>query len=665
MLTKGNIINNQYQLVEELGSGLSATVWQAKLIEKEEFCVLKIFNLSNPKRKQDFSNEWEIMQQFTRETDPYVHFGFESFISSSPVEIGVIVSEWAKKGTLANLFENIRLGKETLSYKEKQDLMFRMIAGLSSIHSKKIPSGKDLVHRDLKPANILLKEKTLPFIADFAISSWVESERVTENPIGAIEYMSPEALEGSLSQAMDVWAIGTIFYELLAGKPLYNRATWTSPTALMREICDLTKKAPLKLPDEIPVNIKAIIDKALQKETKLRYLSALEMQLALEKAINQENMVLSTITPSLLTKPFLTNSNFPPTTSKTSSKAQSPIYQVSNNTDELFTSPNNVLNKSLDTSFSNTAIIANKKNIALSDGGKQYFTPLRIIFLLIIPIFLFSFSYFYLVLYQETKMPVLPANPLPPEDLLIKIPSHGMVLVPKGRFLMGAKNPINSELHEGKERELEVEAFYLDLREVTNREFLTFLNANANNPLLTRWRNWKVKESEMENPAANVTPEEAQAYASWLGKRLPTEIEWEYAARGNNLGQVKYFYPWGDSKKEISTYANSKESGKNRPVEVGNYLQGKSPFGILDLAGNVAEWTSSCYQANNSTDSKKPLSKSDCSMEYKIFRGGSYHDDALNLRTTRRFWLAQTNNRERHQEILRSIGFRCAKDLEH
>jgi serine/threonine-protein kinase len=617
MLVQETIINNKYKLVEEIGKGLSAIVWKAKKLDQEELYVLKIFNLLNPNRKQDFYNEWEVMKQFNCSQDSYVNFGIESFTTNIPMELGIIVSKYAKYGTLADLFENIRLGKETLSFSQKQDLILKILSGLRSIHRKTSFDGKALVHRDLKPANILLIEKTLPCITDFAISSWVESERVTENPVGAIEYMSPEALEGTLSQAIDVWAAGAVFYELLTEKPLYSRTVWTSPTVLMREICNLNKKAPLDLKDDIPLEIKNLISKALEKSVSLRYPSAIEMCLEAEKIyhsaqkFDNHNSINHNILPNSIT---------------------------------------NKINPSTNTVALNKPILSD-----LNKPSRNWFA-FYIIIALFIPISL-VFSYTYFFSYEEIKVSTT-ILPTAPKELLENLSPPGMVLIPKNKVLIGKDG---ASVDEQPLKEITVEAFYLDVTEVTNKDFLAFLKANPNNVLLKKWSKWKVKETEMNYPIVNITPEEAEAYASWLGKRLPTEEEWEYAARGSNIGTTKYFYPWGDSKKEINNFANSEESGKNRPVEVGQYLKGKSPFGILDLAGNVAEWTASCYKQSASNNQIETINPSNCAIEYRVFRGGSYHDSADYIQTTRRVWLAQSSRP--YKEILPSIGFRCAKNL--
>src|SRR5262249_8174864 len=124
----------------------------------------------------------------------------------------------------------------------------------------------------------------------------------------------------------------------------------------------------------------------------------------------------------------------------------------------------------------------------------------------------------------------------------------------------------------------------------------------------------------------------------------PTEEEWEYAARGRE----KLLYPWGNDFN--SQLANTMENGKNQPVEVGSYPGGASPFGVLDMAGNVDEWTASEYKPYPGGPPSEPGFKGE-----KIVRGGSYsYDKAIARVTDRRLFAPNT--------VRPYIGFRCAKD---
>ncbi len=181
----------------------------------------------------------------------------------------------------------------------------------------------------------------------------------------------------------------------------------------------------------------------------------------------------------------------------------------------------------------------------------------------------------------------------------------GMVLVDSGEFTMGS-GETDRQNHalslglikpwyadESPERRVYLKGFYIDKFEVTNRKYYIFCQAADHKPPRT-WGGLKYPEGEDDLPVSHVNFYDAAAYAEWAGKRLPSEAEWEKAARGP-LGNI---YPWGN--KFILSVAHVSASGKTRPDDgprpVGSFPQGASPYGAMDMVGNLWEWVWDYYR---------------------------------------------------------------------
>ena len=245
---------------------------------------------------------------------------------------------------------------------------------------------------------------------------------------------------------------------------------------------------------------------------------------------------------------------------------------------------------------------------------------------------------------------------------------HYMVAVPAGAFKMGS--------HSGRRNERPVHSiflssFYMDMFEVTNAQFVAFLNdlgKNADrkgNPLLRtgsfnaqierEGMRFKVKSAyrhidPQDHPVIQVTWYGARAYCEWAGLRLPTEAEWEKAARGTN-GQT---YPWGEDLKR--GWANSNEDTEDFPstAPVGYFSEGVSPYGVHDTAGNVSEWVQDRYAEDYYYRSPKRHPEGPASGLHRVHRGGSWKENLKNSRVSVRHELGPTLSTG-------AIGFRCAK----
>jgi formylglycine-generating enzyme required for sulfatase activity len=181
-----------------------------------------------------------------------------------------------------------------------------------------------------------------------------------------------------------------------------------------------------------------------------------------------------------------------------------------------------------------------------------------------------------------------------------------MVLVPAGPFIMGlADGDFLAEEHEKPPREIHLSAFWIDIYPVTNGRFRLFLDAGGYED--ERWwhpAGWAWRERERirqplqwkepgwdapEQPVAGISWYEADAYARWAGRRLPTDAEWEKAARGTDGRR----YPWGNDWPTAKVANFDSIVGRTTPV--GLFPEGRSPYGCHDMAGNVNNWTADWY----------------------------------------------------------------------
>jgi len=191
-----------------------------------------------------------------------------------------------------------------------------------------------------------------------------------------------------------------------------------------------------------------------------------------------------------------------------------------------------------------------------------------------------------------------------------------------------------------------LDAFYIDIYEVTNAQYEKFMDATGHNAPI----HWDDPDFNVYNlPVVGVSWYDAMAYAEWAGKRLPTEAEWEKAARGGLVGKK---FPWGNS--FSYNHANGGGSSWNGPAPVGRLLA--NGYGLYDMAGNVKEWCFDWYTQNYAiSPTRNPRGPS--SGAKRVIRGGSFRNNIGQLSNYCR--LARGN--PSHSGF--DIGFRCVQDM--
>jgi len=243
-----------------------------------------------------------------------------------------------------------------------------------------------------------------------------------------------------------------------------------------------------------------------------------------------------------------------------------------------------------------------------------------------------------------------------------------MVEVPEGEFIMGTDNKkTDSQNRPAHKRSLDT--YYIDKYPVTNAQYGRFV-AGTGHRTPINWSKGKFVPGKVFHPVTMVSWFDARDYCEWAGKRLPTEAEWEKAARGTDERR----WPWGDvmDTKLLNTYYNV---GSTTPV--GMYEGGASPYGALDMAGNVAQWIADDFDPYSETDASQEIFKAkmpvvskdkknrdkkvadfvETELKYKVMRGGSWKGDPFSTSSFHRnySWPNLTSD---------FYGFRCVKDSE-
>lgn len=250
-------------------------------------------------------------------------------------------------------------------------------------------------------------------------------------------------------------------------------------------------------------------------------------------------------------------------------------------------------------------------------------------------------------------------------------PADGMVMhpVPAGEFRMGTeKNFIGSQPDELPQHRVTLSAFWIDETEVTQGMYRACVSAGGCTPISEELAAAVGDDDQL--PMTGVTWNQASAYCTWVGRRLPTEAEWEKAARGRDAR----LYPWGwvgapksstglrlnfcDASCPFAYHDPTIDDGFPQAAPVGQFPAGVSPYGALDMAGNVWEWVADWYQSNAYASSAKTDPRGPQTGEWKVIRGGSWLEPSwegsvLPDRTANRSWLPPGSFRV-------DLGFRCA-----
>lgn len=610
------VLADKYQVICPIRTGGMAEVYLARNRFLGSFFAIKVLS-------DTLANEPNLVARFE-------HEGRMAASLSNHPNIVTIFDIGAANG-LHFLIMQFVAGEDLGSYLKREGKLplwsaANIIAQIAEALS--CAEAKGIVHRDVKPANILLDESGRAKLVDFGISKVRDSLDGLTRPgetFGTPAYMSPEQINGQTCDIRsDLYSLGAVFFELLSGRPpfLEDSSTAVLVAHLNRIPPSLTELDPC-----IPEICDKIIQKLLAKDPNDRYQSVHELQreLLAYGASSGPGDLRPVVNPVLQTALDAANA-VPLHDSKRITIQTNPAIELPQPTVSLTQEPT-----------APPAASQATRPIADVHGPVQPKRAFSRMWLLVGSLLALGVLIAAAVLYNWARH-TSAALSSRPRDLPQTISdAHGrMLLIPAGTFQFGsaADHTLKS---------VELPAYYIDETEVSNAEYRHFCEATGHTPPAT-----KEYATDPTAPVSGVSYSDAAAYAKWAGRRLPTEEEWEKAARGTD-GRT---YPWG----------NEPWTGDvpDRLQPVDSTVLPRSPSGAYNMAGNVWEWTASAYTPT-SEDIKQIsllLHGREFSNDWRITKGGSFgpkSDQEFDLSKHRPLPIDQRSF---------WIGFRCVKSAD-
>jgi|GEM_PF-1901169 len=682
---------SHYKILLHLGQGGMGVVYLAEDTILHRKAVLKFL-------LPQYLSEPELNARLLREARAAAKLNHPNIITI--YEVGeaanqiFIAMEYVEGESLRDL-----IAREELTFDKVFDLAGQICEGLGEAHRAGI------VHRDLKLSNILLTKTGRVKIADFGLARQEGASKLTVEGtvMGTPDYMSPEQAEClPLDQRSDIFSLGVILYVLITRQlPFRGRDT----RAVLRAITEDEPEPLARYKASVSNDLQRLINKALDKDLETRYQhvddlladiksekkNLLKPARPVQRIVVEPTMTIATPPPPKVEK---RTDDKPPNLlrqqlreEKTSKRFKPIVFgaatllalillilQIMSKLKEVPSFPIKTP-LSISTTPSGATVFLNNNSIGI--------TPLRIETKLQGQLnlrlqkqeFVTVDTSVFITQGDSSKFAFLL---LPPD----------MAFIPAGFFMMGSEDG-NSD--EKPVHQVYVDAFYMDTYEVTVAEFEKFVEATNYKTDAEKegWSyaytgttygrkdsvNWRydaegnlIGSDRMNHPVIHVSWNDAKAYAQWKNKRLPTEAEWEYAARSGSKG---YKYAWGNGAPAGSRGGNiADETGKRRfsswsiwqnyddgyvfTAPVGSYAP--NDFALYDMTGNVREWCEDRYDSGYYKTSPSRNPKGPASGESRVLRGGSWSSYLRNLRCARRDGNLLANR-------VNHVGFRCAQGV--
>ena len=672
----------RYAVKKLLGRGGMASVYLGYDPTFEREVAVKVLPrafLNNPKFIQRFEREAKTIASLEHPAIvPVYDFGKDE-------DQPFLTMRYMQGGSLADLLDD---GK--VSLEETARVFERLAPGLDYAHTRNV------IHRDLKPGNILFDESGTPYLTDFGIAKLTEgttADLTGTGVVGTPAYMSPEQARGyQVNSRTDIYALGVILYEMLTGKQPFFAETplGLAMQHIQQPVPDIHAVSP-----ELPRGLKLVISLSMAKEPETRYASAGAMAQALidivEETTEKEDKVDSSpptrvhnrqAAATIVEEPLDPGPMSAPTRKATAEEdasleamrqvqsAQPPQpYEYYEQYSEPHEAGNGFWGWVL--GLGSAGVIGIIALIVIIAGLAYAFSPSQSN--RANPTVQAIVETQSVAAADPSEVPGPTQIPDIGSTMVAQIDGMTLLYVPEGEFVMGSgPSDPNARDDERPQHSPFLSGYWIDQTEVTNAMFARFLQESGNQSeggalwlteddpdsrLSQTDGQWQIESGYENHPVVEVTWFGANAYCQWAGRELPTEAQWEKAARGTD-GRL---YPWGSS--FGPELANADNTGDNcdggacdsftGSSPVGSFPNGASPFGALDMAGNVWELTADYYDANyfNSSPTQNPQGAQE--GDNRVLKGGSFSSPERVLRGARRGEADPSGSNF-------NIGFRCA-----
>jgi serine/threonine-protein kinase len=625
----GQVVGN-YKIVEKIGEGGMGAVFKGIDMMLEREVAIKVL-------RPELGSQPQVVERFRAEAvtlaklnHPNVATLYSFFRQSNYF---FMVLEYVAGQTLDKLIE----AQGAMSCEQAVPLFCQMLEGIEHAHRFGV------IHRDIKPANMMLTEGGLLKVLDFGIARVLGSARLTRagHLIGTIEYMSPEQVRGlEVDLRSDIYSLGMVLYEMLTGRVPFAS---DSEFELMRAQVEQAPTPPREFAPHIPEDIEWAILCATDKDPEKRFQTAGAFRAAIVDSLVTDSPATASLLPP--SYGWHTGPLTPPPVPAHTSSSQSGTAKLPPPT--RIAGIGDTLPVPIATPTSPLKTLRKHKLFWPLLGGVVLLAGISTIVLLL-----------WLAGRDSSPRPaqsrktieaqvaqLVEKNEAAAREAVNLTPPAGMVYVRGGEFMMGRDQSDGGDEFESPAHRVPVKPFFIDLYEVTCEDYDKFVKDTGHAPPPTWTTGGSYPEGAARRPVTGVTWDDASAYAKWAGKRLPTEEEWEFAARGEDGRR----YPWGNEWQDNLANSGSKNKGM---VDAGQY-RGASPFGVFDMVGNAWEWTTSdfnSYPGGQMAEQKSGL---------KVIRGGYWGSEVKKAATTTyRAGLAINGEKD-----YGNTGFRCVKDV--